>query len=219
MPTAVWSEPGDEFDRRLSHTYLAVPRSARAGRARVVPRKPKPRSGRLPSAPRTVFRSIPSGDSEYHWSQAGSVDKSIVLGFKSRYLRAEIPNRYVADYCRRSPEKLIGFAGIDPTERTAVMELKLAHEELKLRGVTFSPANQDFHPTDTRAMKVYAQAEELGMPILFIPAGSSPRPASSNMPGHICWMKSPERPAPAAGCRATWPAVGGRDDRDARQAR
>jgi predicted TIM-barrel fold metal-dependent hydrolase len=52
-----------------------------------------------------------------------------------------------------------------------VSELKLAREELKLRGVTFSPANQDFHPTDTRAMRVYAEAEQLGMPILFHPGG------------------------------------------------
>src|SRR5690242_7557474 len=85
-----------------------------------VPRPPRPRSGRWPAEPRSVFRMIPSADSENHWSQANAVDKSIVLGFKSRYLSAEIPNRYVADYCKRSPEKLIGFAGIDPTERTAV---------------------------------------------------------------------------------------------------
>src|ERR1051325_5959879 len=124
-----------------------------------VPRPPRPRSARLPVAGRPVFRAIPSGDSEHHWSQASSVDKSIVLGFKSRYLRAEIPNRYVAEYCKRSPEKLIGFAGIDPTESSAVAELKIAKEELRLRGVTFSPANQDFHPTDSRAMNVYAQAE------------------------------------------------------------
>src|SRR5207253_9920611 len=114
---------------------------------------------------RTVFRTIPAGDSENHWLQCSSVDKSIVLGFKSRYLKAEIPNRYVSDYVRRSPEKLIGFAGIDPTERGAVEELRTAKNELRLRGITFSPANQDFHPTDSRAMKIYAEAEKLGMPV------------------------------------------------------
>jgi predicted TIM-barrel fold metal-dependent hydrolase len=136
-----------------------------------VPRGTRPRSARPTAVGRGLFRTIPSGDSEYHWSQAGAVDKSIVLGFKSRYLRAEIPNRYVADYCKRSPEKLIGFAGIDPTETSAPEELKIAKEELRLRGVTFSPANQDFHPTDTRAMRVYADAERRGMPILFHPVG------------------------------------------------
>ncbi len=126
------------------------------------------RLGRV-SRPRGAFRAVPSGDADYHWSQSTSVDRTIVLGFKSRYLRAEIPNRYVADYVRRYPQKLIGFAGIDPTEAVAVSELKIAREDLQLRGLTLSPANQDFHPADTQAMKVYARAEELGMPILFHP--------------------------------------------------
>jgi uncharacterized protein len=99
------------------------------------------------------------------------VDKSIVLGFKSRYLHAEIPNRYVADYVSRFPQKLIGFAGIDPTEPSAAAEVRTAKEDLRLRGVTVSPANQDFHPTDSRAMDVYAEAERLGMPILIHPSG------------------------------------------------
>src|ERR1700722_6276918 len=115
--------------------------------------------------------SVPAADPDHHWAQSGTVDKSIVLGFKSRYLRAEIPNRYVADYVNRFPTKLIGFAGIDPTERSALDELRACREGLQLRGVTLSPANQDFHPTDSRAMRIYAEAEKLGMPLLIHPVG------------------------------------------------
>src|SRR3954467_10574502 len=118
-----------------------------------------------------VMRSIPSADVDHHWAQSGTVDKSIVLGFKSRYLRAEIPNQYVSDYVRRFPQKLIGFAGIDPTEKGAASEVRVARNDLQLRGVTVSPANQDFHPTDSRAMRVYAEAEKLGMPVLIHPHG------------------------------------------------
>jgi predicted TIM-barrel fold metal-dependent hydrolase len=121
--------------------------------------------------PRTGWRSIPSGDPDYHWSQSAKVDKSFVLGFKSRYLRAEIPNQFVADYVRKYPQKLIGFAGIDPTEPGAAEEVKIAKEDLRLRGITLSPANQDFHPSDTRAMRVYAEAERMAMPILIHPSG------------------------------------------------
>lgn len=135
------------------------------------PRLSRPRSARLPATSRSSWRSVPAGDPDYHWSQSGAVDKSIVLAFKSRYLKAEIPNRFVSEYCLRDPGKLIGFAGIDPTERIAVTELKIAQSDLRLRGITMSPANQDFHPTDSRAMKVYEEAERLGMPILFHPAG------------------------------------------------
>jgi uncharacterized protein len=112
---------------------------------------------------------MPPGDPEHHWAQSAAVDKSIVLGFKSRHLRAEIPNPYVADYVKRYPQKLIGFAGIDPTEKSATDELRAARSELHLRGLTISPANQDFHPTDSRAMPLYAEAEKLGMPILVHP--------------------------------------------------
>lgn len=132
----------------------------------------KPSRGRLPRLPgeRSAFRSaVPAADADHHWAQSTSVDKSIVLGFKSRYLRAEIPNRYVSDYVNRFPQKLIGFAGIDPTESAAADEVKFAKSELRLRGLTLSPSNQDFHPTDTRAMRVYAAAEQLGMPILIHP--------------------------------------------------
>ncbi|HEX3356446.1 MAG TPA: amidohydrolase family protein [Tepidisphaeraceae bacterium] len=131
----------------------------------------KSRGPRSSPMGRTIWRSIPAADPEHHWAQSGKVDKSIVLGFKSRYLQAEIPNRFVADYVSRDPQKLIGFAGIDPTEKGAVNDLRLAKNELRLRGVTISPASQDFHPTDTRAMKLYAEAEALGMPILIHPVG------------------------------------------------
>lgn len=118
------------------------------------------------SVNRTNWRDTPAADADHHLAQATAVDKSIVLGFKSRYMRAEIPNVYVADYVKRFPQKLIGFAGIDPTEDSAVEEVSLAKTELQLRGITISPANQDFHPSDMRAMDVYAEAEKLGMPVL-----------------------------------------------------
>jgi len=123
------------------------------------------------STPRSAWRTIPAADPDHHWKQTAAVDKSIVLGFKSRYLRAEIPNRYVAEYVSRYPQKLIGFAGIDPTERGAAEEVQIAKNDLHLRGITLSPANQDFHPSDSRAMRVYEEAERLGMPIVIHPSG------------------------------------------------
>jgi predicted TIM-barrel fold metal-dependent hydrolase len=133
-------------------------------------RKTRATSSKL-SPNKSSWRTLPAGDPDHHWAQSGTVDKSIVLGFKSRYLRADIPNRFVADYVKRSPGKLIGFAGIDPTESSALEELKIARDDLHLRGITISPANQDFHPADSRAMRVYEEAERLGMPVLVHPVG------------------------------------------------
>jgi uncharacterized protein len=136
-----------------------------------LPRPHRHRPSRAPLSARVGWRTIPSGDTDHHWAQSATVDKSIVLGFKSRYLRAEIPNRYLADYVNRFPQKLIGFAGIDPTEHSAVDEVRAARADLHLRGITLSPANQDFHPADSRAMRVYGEAEKLGMPVLVHPGG------------------------------------------------
>src|SRR5829696_4748414 len=102
------------------------------------------RTARLAASIRPIWRTIPSADADHHYAQTSMVDKTIVLGFKSRYLRAEVPNKYVAEYVNRYPQKLIGFAGIDPTERDAVEEVRSAKIDLNLRGLTISPANQDF---------------------------------------------------------------------------
>jgi predicted TIM-barrel fold metal-dependent hydrolase len=135
------------------------------------PRRNRPAAGSKLSPNKGSWRTLPSGDPDSHWAQSGTVDKSFVLGFKSRYLSAEIPNRFVAEYVKRAPAKLIGFAGIDPTEPDATDQLKIAREDLQLRGVTISPANQDFHPADSRAMRVYEQAERTGMPVVVHPVG------------------------------------------------
>src|SRR5439155_974248 len=56
-------------------------------------------------------------------------------------------------------------------EKGAVDEVRAAKLDLGLRGLTLSPANQDFHPSDSRAMRVYEEAEKLGMPVLIHPHG------------------------------------------------
>ncbi|MEA2736306.1 MAG: uncharacterized protein QOE14_2757 [Humisphaera sp.] len=160
--THIWQSP-DQLGQMDLGEVRATPRSRSRAATATGATQPNRSGGN--------WRPIPSGDPDYHWSQSGAVDKSIVLGFKSRYLRAEIPNRYVADYVSKYPQKLIGFAGIDPTEPSAAEEVKIAKEVLLLRGITLSPANQDFHPTDSRAMRVYEEAERLGMPILIHPSG------------------------------------------------
>lgn len=105
-----------------------------------------------------------------HLAASDPVDRSIVLAFKSRYLDTEIPNEMVAAYVRKHPDKLIGFAGIDPTAGDeALDDVRGAHDRLGLKGITISPAAQDFHPTDSRAMRIFAEAARLRMPVLVHP--------------------------------------------------
>jgi predicted TIM-barrel fold metal-dependent hydrolase len=117
--------------------------------------------------PRAEQVAIVKADEFHHLQAVDPVDRAIVLGFKSRYLEAEIPNRFVADYVRRNASKLIGFAGIEPLDRNWPDELQIAQGELNLKGVVLSPATQSFHPTDTRVMRLYAQCSRRGLPVLF----------------------------------------------------
>lgn len=114
-----------------------------------------------------IVEEAVQADSARHLEAVDPVDRAIVLAFKSDYLQAEIPNRYVAEYVGRYSSKLIGFAGIDPTVEGWRDELAVAQEELGLRGVTVSPGLQNFHPADTRAMELYEQCARRGMPVLF----------------------------------------------------
>lgn len=153
--THIWQSP-----EQLGNALLGDPASLLKGNAR------------LGGKSLQLWRSTPPGDPDHHWAQNQTITAAIVLGFKSRYLRAEIPNRFVAEYVRRAPERLIGFAGIDPTDRTAIDELRSAKVLMGLRGMTISPANQDFHPCDTRAMRLYEEADRLRMPIIVHPASA-----------------------------------------------
>lgn len=108
----------------------------------------------------------PRASMEDHLLAGAPVDRSFVLGFKSRYLGAEIPAATVADYVRRHPEKLIGVAGIDPTNiGEALADIRTAREQYGFTAITVSPAAQDFHPADSRAMQVFGEAARLKMPV------------------------------------------------------
>lgn len=112
------------------------------------------------------IESLNSGAAR-HLAASDPVDRSIVLGFKSLYLETEIPNAYVADYVRKNSGKMVGFAGIDPTDPDCLIELRIAQDELKLKGVAISPSMQDFHPCNSLAMRVYEACDKRGLPVFF----------------------------------------------------
>jgi len=105
---------------------------------------------------------------ETHQLAAKPVDKTFVLAFKSHYLEAHVPNEYVARYVKRNLNRLIGFASVDPSRpQEAIDDLRRAHGELGLQGLSVWPAAQDFHPACSAAMRVFTEAQRLRMPIIF----------------------------------------------------
>ncbi len=125
------------------------------------------RWGMTGSEPLSVLDASP----EAHERAMSCVDLSVVLGFRSRMLRAHIPTERVAAFVAKSPRRRLGFAGIDPTDRSSAVAEIDAAVSLGLSGVVLAPAAQGFHPADSRAHVVYERCQELGLPILIRRSG------------------------------------------------
>lgn len=80
-------------------------------------------------------------------------------------------NDLVLDACRRHPQRLIGFAAVNPWYgAAAVAELRRAVES-GLRGLVLHPPLQGFVLVDGLADEVVATAGELGLPV-YVPSGT-----------------------------------------------
>lgn len=104
---------------------------------------------------------------EQHWEQVRPVSHAVVLAFHAYAVGFVVPNDYVAAYVSQHPEKLIGFASVDPRDADAPAELRHAIGELGLEGLKLGPIYQHFDPLSERAFAVYEVAQELGLPVIW----------------------------------------------------
>jgi len=104
---------------------------------------------------------------EEHLAAMEPVDRAIVFGLRANHAGVVVPNEYVAEYVNGHPEKLIGFACLDPALGEGVEELERAVSDLKLRGLKLGPIYQNIHPMDERLQPVYRFCQQRGLPILF----------------------------------------------------
>jgi hypothetical protein len=102
-----------------------------------------------------------------HAQAAKCVDKSFVLGYRSRDLGADVPNEFIAEYVSRNADKMIGIACVDPAESDALDQAEALLKCHEFRGLTLSPAMQNFHPADSRAMRIYELASRRKVPVFF----------------------------------------------------
>jgi uncharacterized protein len=102
-----------------------------------------------------------------HWAAMQSVDRAIVLAFDAPKIGLVVPNEYVADYVGQHPEKLIGFASVDPNRPGAPYILEEAVKKLGLRGLKIAPIYQHFDPWSNEAYALYDAADALRIPVLW----------------------------------------------------
>lgn len=105
-------------------------------------------------------------DLDAHWAAMAPVGKAIVLGFRASHVGVLVPNEYVAGYVSTHPEKLIGFASVDPLDEDAVEQFTYAVGTLGLRGLKVAPIYQNVHPQDPRFLRLMQAAADRDVPVL-----------------------------------------------------
>ena len=76
-------------------------------------------------------------------------------------------NEFVSKVVDQYPDKIRGFASVDPHKKQAVKELDHSIRELKLSGLKLHPQVQAFEPNDSRYYPIYSKCLELNVPITF----------------------------------------------------
>lgn len=114
---------------------------------------------------------------EDHWAAMEPVQRAIVFGFHSRHLGLVVPNERVRAYVAQHPEKLIGFACLDPNEPDYIEEMEKVFLRDGFRGLKLAPIYQNYHVMDARMQSVYAFCEKHGIPILIHQGTTFPRRA------------------------------------------
>jgi len=73
----------------------------------------------------------------------------------------------VAQVADKFPDRVIGFASVDPHKKSSVHDLERAVKDLKLRGLKLHPQVQAFEPNDHTYYPIYAKCVELDIPVTF----------------------------------------------------
>lgn len=89
----------------------------------------------------------------------------------------KVDNEHVAELVAAAPDRLIGFAGIDPLKRHQVAAIERAVVELGLRGVMVEPYAADLYANDRLLYPIYGACQRLNVPVV-VTMGPLPIPGA-----------------------------------------
>ena len=104
---------------------------------------------------------------ETHWEVSTPADKVVVFGLQAKAVGVWVPNEVIADYVKQHPEKLEGWASVDPTQPDHLEQLDYCVNELGLKGLKLGPVYQHFDPQDRSYWPLFKKAPELQLPIMW----------------------------------------------------
>lgn len=90
------------------------------------------------------------------------VDKAIILP-----IYPQIPNKFIADACKKYPDKLIGFASVNPLQGVKAIEiLEKDVKRYNLKGLKLHPRIQNFSLGNPGLIPVFQKCAELKIPVV-----------------------------------------------------
>lgn len=93
------------------------------------------------------------------WVAMMAADKETTIGTK-------VPNEHVADLVAQAPDRIIGFAAVDPNKgRPAAEELEIALRDLKMKGLTVGPWEHELYPDDLKYDPLYDLCISYDVPV------------------------------------------------------
>ena len=110
-----------------------------------------------------VYDAVP----EDHWRVSANVHKVVVFGLQAKACGLWIPNEIIADYAEAHPEKIEGWASVDPTQPDCLEQLDHCVKTLKLKGLKLGPVYQHFDPQDRQHWPLFRKAQEYALPIMW----------------------------------------------------
>ena len=95
--------------------------------------------------------------------EKNNIDKAIV--FRYFYNKPTLMgNRYISSVVADFPEYFVGFAWINPNDKSAIEELRAAVNELHLKGLKL---HLEMHPVPLSLLReIFREAQELSIPII-----------------------------------------------------
>lgn len=109
---------------------------------------------------------LPDASLQAHTAAMEPVHHALVLGCVSRLTGASLGLDHVVRCVEKDRAKNLGVASIDPLSAEAGSQFDEAVAR-GMAGITLSPPNQGFHPSHSRAMRLYRRCVEAKKPVLF----------------------------------------------------
>jgi predicted TIM-barrel fold metal-dependent hydrolase len=104
---------------------------------------------------------------DVHWEVSQAADKVVVFGLHARPVGVVVPNELIAEYARQHPDKIEGWASVNPGEPDCIEQLEYCVRDLGLKGLKLGPVYQHFDPQDRKHWPFFKKVQEFGLPIMW----------------------------------------------------